>query len=238
MNFINYISVACILIVSYAAGSQVNYGKITYERKTNLHKKFPMSKEWIDDHEKIKIEVFELYFTDSLSAFKPEENDLNEDYDWLTTKNSVYQDLKKHTTLAKKSFWNESFLIENPARKLHWKITDNKRSICGYQCRKAIWKPNDSTSIYAWFCTEIMPSIGPESFLGLPGAILGMATEDGGVIYFAKRVEIIKPDITTLTYKKNKQKIYNLIELKTQLQKDFKNKKASQELIYDTFEIW
>lgn len=82
-----------------------------------------------------------------------------------------------------------------------------------------------------------MPSIGPESFLGLPGAILGMATEDGGVIYFAKRVEIIKPDITTLTYKKNKQKIYNLIELKTQLQKDFKNKKASQELIYDT-EIW
>ena len=57
-----------------------------------------------------------------------------------------------------------------PAR--NWKITDSKRSICGYECRKAIYQKNDSTRIYAWYTTALVPSVGPEGFCGLPGTIL------------------------------------------------------------------
>ncbi|MCX6292662.1 MAG: hypothetical protein NT126_13025 [Bacteroidetes bacterium] len=39
---------------------------------------------------------------------------------------------------------------------------------------------------------------GPESFVGLPGAILGLATEDGSVIYFAKNVEAVKQELNNL----------------------------------------
>ena len=117
-------------------------------------------------------------------------------------------------------------------------MTDSKRSICGYQCRKAIWQANDSTRIYAWFCSEIIPSIGPESFLGLPGAILGLATEDGGVIYFAKSIEVVKPETVTLVPKKSKQKIYKTSELKAQLEKDFGKEKWGKAMIYNQFAIW
>ena len=70
-----------------------------------------------------------------------------------------------------------------------WKITERKRNIAGYSCRRAIWNKNDSTRIYAWYTDQLIPSTGPETFNGLPGTILGLATEDGGVVYFAKLVQ-------------------------------------------------
>ena len=59
--------------------SQIKSGKITYERKTNLYKKFKNNgdvKEWLKEDDKNKLDVFELYFNDSLSVFKPQESDL------------------------------------------------------------------------------------------------------------------------------------------------------------------
>ena len=54
-------------------------GKIVYERKTNLAKKFNyIQEDWMTEFletNKYKIDVFELYFTDSSSIFKPEETD-------------------------------------------------------------------------------------------------------------------------------------------------------------------
>ena len=94
-----------------------------------------------------------------------------------------------------------------------WKITESKRKLGGYMCRKAIWEPNDSTRIYAWFSTDIVPSVGPEGFYGLPGAILGLATEDGGIIYFATEVEALKPPDGILTYERQKKGVYNKADL-------------------------
>lgn len=238
-NFI--ISLFCFLMMSQTAFSQISYGKITYERKTNLYKKFKGNgdvKEWLKEEDKNKMDVFELYFNDSLSVFKPQESDLVERMSWSTTKNVVYQNYISHARLTEKKIWGEAFLIADTVRSFNWKITDSKRSICGYQCRKAIWQANDSTRIYAWFCSEINSSIGPESFVGLPGAILGLATEDGGVIYFAKTIDIVKPDVANLLPKKTKQKIYKSSELKAQLEKEFGKEKWGKAMIYNNFAIW
>jgi GLPGLI family protein len=227
--------------MSQIASSQITYGKITYERKTNLYKKFKNNgdvKEWLKEEDKNKIDVFELYFNDSLSVFMPQESDLVERMSWSTTKNVVYQNYISHTRLTEKKIWGEAFLIADTVRSFTWKITDSKRSICGYQCRKAIWQANDSTRIYAWFCSEINSSIGPESFVGLPGAILGLATEDGGVIYFAKTIDIVKSDVSILLPKKTKQKIYKSSELKAQLEKEFGKEKWGKAMIYNNFAIW
>jgi GLPGLI family protein len=242
MNFkIVILVILCGLLLPQTASSQITYGKITYERKTNLYKKFKNNddvKEWLKEEDKNKVDVFELYFNDSLSVFKPQESDLVERMSWSTTKNVVYQNHFANKRLTEKKIWGESFLIADTIRQFKWKITDSKRSICGYMCRKAIWQANDSTRIYAWFCSEINASIGPESFVGLPGAILGLATEDGGVIYFAKSVEIIKSDVTALLPKKTKQKIYKSSELKAQLEKDFGKEKWGKAMIYNNFAIW
>lgn len=225
----------------FQMNSQISYGKITYERKTNLYKKFKDNgdvKDWLKEEDKNKVDIFELYFNDSISIFKPQESELVERMSWATSKNVVYQNQANRTRLTEKSIWGEKFLVQDSVRNFKWKITDSKRKICGYQCRKAVWVANDTTRLYAWFCSEVMPSIGPESFVGLPGTILGLATEDGGVIYFAKSVDIVKTDAALILPKKTKQKLYKVAELRAQLEKDYGKEKWGKTMIYNNFEIW
>ncbi|MES2284796.1 MAG: GLPGLI family protein [Bacteroidota bacterium] len=220
--------------------AQITTGKIVFERKTNLYKKFKGDeyREWIKEEDKNKIDFFELYFNDSISVFKPQESDLTEDLSWTTSKNVVYQNFNKNYRLTVKEIWREKLFVEDTLNIRQWKITDSKRVISGYSCRKAIWQADDSTRIYAWYCGEIIPNIGPESFCGLPGAILGIATEDGGVIYFAKSVEITKPDMTAVIPKKGKNKIYTTAELKAKLTKDFGKNPWGKVMIKNSFGIW
>jgi GLPGLI family protein len=245
-KFIPIKSLAFFLLIALVfninkAFAQITSGKITYERRTNLYKKFKWNldvKDWLKEEDKNKIDVFELYFNDSLSVFKPQESDLVERMSWATTKNVVYQNQITHKRLTEKKIWGEKFLLDDSLTHRTWKITDSKRTICGYVCRKAIWQANDSTRLYAWFCSEISNSIGPESFIGLPGAILGLATEDGGVVYFAKSVDVTKNEVVTLLPKKTKEKLYKVSELRAQLQKDYGKEKWGKAMIYNNFEIW
>lgn len=220
--------------------AQITYGKIIYERKTNLYKKIKGDnvKDWLKEEDKNKIDVFELYFTDSTSVFKPQDSDLKEKMSWATSKSVVYQQYNHNKRLSIKNVWGEQLYVEDTLYYRQWKITENKRVISGYNCRKAIWQANDSTRIYAWYCEEIIPSIGPESFYGLPGAILGLATEDGGVIYFAKSIEISKPNMEAVIPKKGRNKIYTTAELKTKLEKDFGKNPWGKAMIQDLFGIW
>ncbi|HSH64617.1 MAG TPA: GLPGLI family protein [Bacteroidia bacterium] len=227
-----------VLIVSHIqAISQITYGKITYERKTNLYKKFKDDniKEWLQEEDKNKVDAFELYFNDSVSVFRPQESDLKERYSWATSKNIVYENFKTNKQLSVKTIWGEKVFLEDTVQKRSWKITASKRNIAGYECRKAIWYMNDTTPIYAWYTNEIIPSVGPESFCNLPGAILGLATEDGGVIYFAKNVEISKPDLTEIIPAKGRNKVYTTVELKTKLQKDFGKNPWGKAMIKEVF---
>lgn len=230
--------IALILLFSpLISMAQVTYGKITYERKTNLYKKFKDDdvKEWLREEDKNKVDVFELYFTDSLSVFMPQESELKDNNSWATSRNTVYQNFATNKVFWVKNIWGEKLYMEDTVKNRQWKITESKRVISGYNCRKAVWEENDSTRIYAWYTDDIVPSVGPESFLGLPGAILGLATEDGGVIYFAKSVEVKKPDMKSVMPKSGKSKVYTASELKTKLQKDFGKNPWGKQMIKEVF---
>lgn len=220
--------------------AQINAGKIVYERRTNLYKKYKdeWAREWIKEEDKSKLDVFELYFNDTLTAFAPQESDVKEKMSWTTSKNCVYQDLKNNTRFTIKTIWGEQLYVKDSLCRRTWKITESKRTICGYLCRKAIWQANDSTRIYAWYCNEISVSTGPESFVGLPGAILGLATEDGGVIYFAKTIQPGDFGRDYLLPKKTRSKIYSTAELRAKLEKDFGKEKWGKEMIHEAFDIW
>lgn len=240
MRTIFFRTVFMLIIVLFCGGelfAQITSGKIVYERKTNLYKKFKDDdvKEWLKAEDKSKVDIFELYFNDSASVFLPQESDLKERMSWATSKNTVYQDFKTNSTLSIKSVWGEFLYVQDSLQKREWKITESKRVISGYNCRKAIWQMNDSTRIYAWYADDIVPNVGPESFCGLPGAILGLATEDGGVIYFAKSIEIMKPDPAMLHAKTGKNKIYTSSELKTKLEKDFGKNPWGKAMIRELF---
>ncbi|MBK8846134.1 MAG: GLPGLI family protein [Bacteroidetes bacterium] len=235
-----YIVIVVLIALCQESHAQIRHGKIVYERKTNLYKKLKSddAKDWLKESDKIKIDVFELYFNDSITLFKQQESDLREYYAWATIKNMVYQNNNTGERLTIKKIWNEEFVLKDSLVRRDWKITDSKRNICGYNCRKAIWQANDSTRIYAWYCTEIELSIGPENFIGLPGAILGLATEDGGVIYFAKSVDQTNPSPENLQLKKTKAKVYKTNELKAKLEKEFGKDRWGKEMIENNFGLW
>jgi GLPGLI family protein len=235
-----YVVLGCLVQVPLCSLAQITCGKITYERKTNLYKKYKTEeiRNWIGEANKIKTDYFELSFNDSLSFFRPQESELKEEYSWATQKNTVYQNLRSNTRITLKSIWGETACLADTLYTRRWKITDGKRSIGGYDCRKAVWQITDSTRIYAWYTDAINTPVGPESFYGLPGAILGIATEDGGVVYFAKKIEIIKNNPSTLILNKKTKKYYSPAELKKQLQTEYGKQPWGKAMIKGMFDNW
>lgn len=228
-----------IIFFSSISFSQISSAKITFERKTNLYKKFKdeNTRRWLKEEDKIKLDYFELFINDSMSVFKPQESDLREMNSWATSKNTVYQNFNTQKRYTIKSMWGEELHLTDSLFKRQWKITENTRKIAGYNCRKAVWQANDTIRIYAWFSYDLVPSTGPESFNGLPGTILGLATEDGGVIYFAKKVEVLNPPLATFLIPK-KKKIFTSQEVKTDLEKRYGKEKWFKNNMNENFGIW
>lgn len=181
-----------------------------------MFKDNPRMKNFLSEDNKYRIEDFELYFDDSSSAFLPIESDEPSQgmMKYLTTHNKVYQNWNQNEKLVVMDMWGQETFLKDSIVPKKWKITESKRKLGGYMCRKAIWEMNDTTRLYAWFSPDLVPSVGPEGFTGLPGTILGFATEDGSIIYFAKEVEAMKPPEGVLTIDTKGKDVYSKEELK------------------------
>lgn len=233
------IIIAFLFALTLNISAQISSAKITYERKTNLYKKFKDEnmKNWIKEADKIKLDYFELFFNDTCSVFKPIESELKENFGWATAKNIVYQNFNSGKRYTIKDMWGEQLHIADSLRVRQWHISESTRKIAGYNCRKAVWRANDSTRIYAWFSYDLVTSTGPESFYGLPGTILGLATEDGGIVYFAKKVEFIQADAAQVS-PPTKKKVRKVDELKKEMEKQYGKEKWFKEMWHEQFGIW
>ena len=213
-------------------------GTIYYTRRTNLQKRFTdqRMKRFVTEDNKIKNDRFSLAFNDTISVFKYLPSATVDEMAWLTSKNEYYQYLNPNKQLTIFQFFGTSVYVKDSLPVRSWKITDSKRTICGFNCRKAIYEKNDSTRIYAWYAPNILPSIGPEGFCGLPGTILGIATEDGGIIYFADKVDFsVGPKPEVLGVEIGKNKLFTLKELREKLEKDYGNTPWGKRMFDDMF---
>jgi GLPGLI family protein len=215
-------AVGLLVFVTSASFAQMTSGKIVFERKTNLKKLFGDNervKRFLDKDLTWKYEEFELYFTETKSAFLPVESDEPEQgfMKYLTSHNTIYKDYSIDEKTVILDMWGTETVIKDSIQSREWKITDRKRKIAGYNCRRSIWQMDDTTRIYAWFTTDIVPAIGPEGFDGLPGAVLGLATEDGSVVYFAKTVEALAPPEAKMAPAKEAKEVFTTAELKVRL---------------------
>lgn len=210
------------LFVTITSFGQVTAGRIEFERRTNLKKTLadnPRVQDFITEKNKIRKENFELFFNESGSVFKYIEPETAEEgfMKYMTQRNTVYQNLDDQEKMIILDLWGSPAHLKDSIQPREWKITDSKRKFDGYLCRKAMWEMNDSTRIYAWFSPDIVPSTGPEGFNGLPGTILGLATEDGSIVYFAKEVEVMEVKDEMLDYSEIKDDVYTREELKALL---------------------
>jgi GLPGLI family protein len=185
-------------------------GSITFERRTNLYKRFtdPEMKKWIKAEDQYKVETFVLKFNDTCSLFSVQESDGPDYMNWVTQRHITYTSLPTQTIKRRMDAQADIFSVIDSVKSPKWKITGIKREIAGYVCYKAFYAKNDSLNIYAWFSPDLPVSVGPEGYTGLPGTILGVAAENGGEIYFAQEVTLVPPKPEELVIEKLKGKIY------------------------------
>jgi GLPGLI family protein len=74
-----------------------------------------------------------------------------------------------------------------------------------------------------------------EGFCGLPGTILGLATEDGGIVYFAKKIELSEPKKEELLLNPGKNKVYTIAELRQKIEKEYGSTPWGKSLFNDLF---
>ncbi len=199
-----------LLTVALGFGQFIESGKIVYERKTNLLKipNLPPFLKQIAEEKKYNVDEFVLTFNENGSVFVPKAAMTNNPADMLSTKNTVYSNHLTKDRMTMIDMMGNKIFIHDTVNKISWTMTDNTRKLAGYECRMAIYRKDDSTNLYAWYAEELVPSVGPETFSGLPGTILGLATEDGGVVYFAKSVEFTKVEDSAFKYDTGKTKVY------------------------------
>ena len=214
-----------LMSLSSMAQNYISEGKIVFERRTNLEKRFKGQEKnrWMRnaDLSKPKIDMFELLITDSISIFKPIESDEPDDRAWFTMKNTTVQNFSKGNRQQEFNLMGTAVNLEDVLKNRTWRMTESKREIAGYNCRQALWVANDSVRIYAWYAEELLTSTGPETFNGLPGTILGLAIEDGGVVYFAKEVKSQKVNISEHIPKVKKKDLYSEAELRSLIENRF-----------------
>ena len=102
---------------------------------------------------------------------------------------------------------DKNFLVDDSVHKLPWKISDETKTILGHTARKATaarigTRPmvtmengqmkrsevSDTSTIVAWFTTDIPVPAGPEVAGQLPGLILELDINKGRIVY--KAVEL------------------------------------------------
>lgn len=192
-----------IIVASFVTYSQERFFatiKVEFEKTTSvrqLMKEFQEGNSWYEQNkDRYPVSLLSYYnFTGdtSKSLYQPGKEVAIDPRSWyrpVADNNIVYTDYKKSISISQKPVFEETFLVEDSLAKIKWKITADTRTIAGYNCRKAIGLLNDSITIFAFYCDELLINGGPEGIQGLPGMILGVGIPRLHATWFATKVEV------------------------------------------------
>jgi GLPGLI family protein len=181
---------------SASAQQFVNAGRVEYERRTNQHS-FLEDENMFDalvkeSLPKFAVIYYDLLFDGNRSLYKDGREPENKIIHWSISNmnNWVYQDLGTGERVSRKNLMGSNYLVRDSLFKIDWKITGEPRTIAGFECRKAVGRIFDSVVVIAFYSDEILPSMGPESFGGLPGMILGLAIPRLHTTWYATKLEL------------------------------------------------
>lgn len=207
-KLILFLLLALTSIVSAQNARFTNQGIIQFEKRVNMYAIFKEQikrnpdntfyAQFFEQYQKtnpqFKVLKSTLSFSNQQTLFKPIEetvassnsffgNDARAEQNNIIVTNTV-----ANTSIAQKKVYEETYLVKDSTRKINWKITDEFRTIAGYDCRRANALIMDSVYVVAFYTDQIPVSGGPESFTGLPGMILGVALPYENVTWFATSI--------------------------------------------------
>ncbi len=210
------IIISLIIQTSMAQNSLfVTQGRIEFERKINLHSQFNDDNSWEAELKKtipkFKTTYYNLSFNNYKTFYQPgkEIADNNKLWQQPAEENIIYTELDKQQSISQKKIFEKTFLIADSTRKINWKITDERKTIAGFECRRANAIIMDSIYVVAFYTDEIITAGGPESFTGLPGMILGVAIPHEHITWFATKLFTVPVKETDFKIPNKGKKINN-----------------------------
>jgi len=198
----------CIIVFSITAFCQPKFilsGKVEYEKKQNMYALL-MKGNWSADMKsrlpQFRSTFYDLYFSGTQSLYKPGKETEEKFEGWwndLAAENIVYNNLETAETKQQKVIFGQQFIEKDSLLKIDWRITEETRTIAGFECKKAVGRMLDTVLVVAFFTQEIVSASGPESFHGLPGLILGVAFPRMHTTWFATKLELQQIQPATFT---------------------------------------
>ena len=229
LNKKSYVWSILLLVTSGLSAQFSDSFTIYFTKTTNIHKQLPdepcveQIKKCIP---KFKKEKYILVGKNGVSTYRidPENEPSFTAPEWLIPSAANEVILYPDSLKLKKDFAGSEFLICDSNFNFRWKITNDKRNIAGYNCRKAIAKFQDSILIYAFFAEELIGSQGPEVIQGLPGVVLGLGIPAFHTNWFADKVVLNAKGYNPKLPIKKKQKQYTKFMLHAEMEKLFGGK--------------
>ncbi len=212
MKYINIVFLFVIVqINSYAQPVFISNGFIEYERRMNQYSFYDKEEEesmWIQEMKKVfpKMvnDIYHLYFNNERTVYKLGKENTDNKYMWgrkPSDADVIVRNINSNSIAIQRDVFEQTYLIKDSVRKSEWRITNETRTIAGFECRKAVTTICDSVYVVAFYTDEITVSGGPESFGGLPGMILGLAVPRLQITWFATKVIIQQPTEAVLNPK-------------------------------------
>jgi GLPGLI family protein len=186
-----------LLVNTLATGQKkfISTGKIEYEKKINVHAL--LSNNIWDQERKSALPqfqstYFDLYFTESQTLYKSGREVEVKYNQWglQPAEDVVATNLTTGKITQRKHVFEDVYLLNEDLLKIKWKLTNETRTIAGFECKKAAGIFNDSLYVFAFYTDEILVPAGPELFSGLPGLILGVAFPRRHTTWFATKLEL------------------------------------------------
>ena len=232
----SFILITIFFIASANAQQFISKAVIEYEVVSNIAKTMG-NNTWAEmlkeNMPKFKTGYYTFTFSDNKSVYKFDhwsEQKIPEFMRKSDEENIWYYDYNTGKFNIQKNVWGSNFNIEDSIPQLEWRLTNENRVICGFNCRKAVAKMFDSVYVFAFYTDEILIPGGPCSIHGLPGMILGVTIPRLFTSWIATKVMVSNVDekqIKPAYAKKN----YSMQEIKSTLKdrtKDWYSDDASE----------
>jgi GLPGLI family protein len=141
--FVAFISTSTVVT------AQMKEGKISYERKVNMHRNLPdpQMKSMIPE---FRTDKFELIFNESASLFRSVVDDEAPDpfanaggggggmrMNFRMPTTTTYTDIAKQTQYEERAFFEKEFLIVDSLKQYKWKLSEETKTIAKQLCKKA-----------------------------------------------------------------------------------------------------
>jgi GLPGLI family protein len=140
-----------LISISTSANAQMKEGKISYERKINMHRNLPdpQMKSMVPE---FRTDKFELIFNEAVSLFRSVVDDEAPDpfanaggggggggmrMNFRMPTANTYTDLAKQIQYEERAFFEKEFLIIDSLKQYKWKLSEETKTIAKQLCKKA-----------------------------------------------------------------------------------------------------